>query len=386
MDGYAARSGIRIPSRGGTLVKHRGMRLGAHSVKPPRILSFIDNPKETLKFFHKFVGLLKAGTEGFFIDQTEQRDIDISAGLLLNVIAYSARHHLGVRFGGRYPREWRALEIVVAAGLPPLFVRDHVALSTVKVFKVRHGHQLNEGGQQSTPKERVADAFVRYVKESFTEAGCDLALADQNALHKIITEVLGNAEDHGDGVWWLAGHMRKPQPEQPFAEWELSLLNFGASISDTLRQMPDGPERDSVEQLVSEHRRQGIFNSAWTEDGLWTFYALQEGISSNVKGQGTVAGMGLTDLLEAFTRLGATNAPGFHPRLCLLSGTTHIVFDENHAVTRDRNDRRIIALNSSRSLSDPPDAGTVSSLWPPFPGTLVGIRFFLDPRNGHGSR
>ncbi len=382
LDRFAALAESESQIRQGALAYVPGTNGVYHAVKPPRTFSFIDNPAETMKFFNKLVGLIIGNTTSLHIDQSDQFDVEIGAGLLLNVIAREAGKSLRANFSGKMPRHLEALQIVQATGLPALLARGWTPTQDVKVFRVRRGRELNQGGDKSSLKEVTAQRFIEYLDECFAENHCFLAIEDKQHLFSIIGEVLANAEDHGDGTWWIAGYMMPASAAVPMSQCHLALLNFGPSIAQTLQQMQDGPTRQEIVALVNSHRRRNLFRHGWTPEGLWTFYALQEKISRRVGKKDKIPGMGLTDLMEAFWKLGQSATPENQPSMCLLSGHTHLYFDGRFPIEFDADERRVVTLNTARSLSDPPDKDVVQYLPTPFPGTLVSIRFFLDA-NAH---
>ena len=95
-------------------------------------------------------------------------------------------------------------------------------------------------------------------------------------------------------------------------------------------------------------------------------------------------GYGTVDMIEFFQRLG--QSPQSQPRMCVVSGRTHIAFDNRYhqmrpQVTQSGETRRIIAFNKDNNLEQPPEAGYVKQLRHFFPGTLIGLRFYLDKRH-----
>ncbi len=377
--GRFVREGIvTVPKLAGRLERIAGGLY--HPIRPPACFSFLDNPEESLEFFHRFAGLLSAGTRGFYVNQSHHTSIDICAGTLLNILASEAKLAARTRFGGRFPTEAELVEIVLATGLPAVFNVYDIDLPHIDVFQPYKGSKTLEQGNKSSPKEIVGDRLVKYLERCFQSAGFTVSNVDKRQLGVMIGEVLGNAEQYGAGEWWISGYMRDPK-ERPYGDCHLTLINFGPTIAETVSEMLPGPNRTEIEELVTQHTERGFFRKAWSREALWTLYALQEGVSGSQDPDPSARrGAGLTETLSAFAKLGRTTDGSSEPKMCILSGRTHIVVDHNTVIKEDGNGRRVAALNASNDLRLPPDDGIVTSLKRRFPGTLISVRFLLDPR------
>ena len=104
----------------------------------------------------------------------------------------------------------------------------------------------------------------------------------KNYLSSLLTEIIGNAEEHG-GAWATIGHWAfTGTGENRFGECHIVILNHGKTIYESLSQVRDsGPLGRQLEALSDLHKRQGFFgfSQGWDEETLWTLYALQERIS-----------------------------------------------------------------------------------------------------------
>lgn len=117
-------------------------------------------------------------------------------------------------------------------------------------------------------------------------------------------------------------------------------------------------------------------------------YALQGGVSRKNAGKDHVGdyGQGTADLIEFFQELGQTAGAEAVPKMCVLSGHTIVQFDGRYCMQRVENELgvwRIIAFNKENSLDLPPDPESVRHLPSYFPGTLISMRFYLDPEYLH---
>jgi hypothetical protein len=375
---YIREANVKVPAQPGKLESVAGGKY--HAVRPPNCFSFLDNPEDSLAFFHRFVGLIGAGTPALHINQSHNTQIDLCAGTLLNILASEAKSAARTRFSGRFPGKHELVEIVLATGLPKLFNVYDINFPHIEVFQPQKGSKTLGQGHVSSPKEVVGDNLVRYLERCFKHGGYDLSISDKQQLGVMIGEVLGNAEQYGAGEWWISGYMRGPS-ERPYGDCHLTLINFGPSIAETVSKMLPGPNRTEIEELVALHSKTGFFTRGWTEESLWTLYALQEGVSgSQDPAPSSRRGAGLTETLCAFARLGRTTDGSGEPKMCILSGQTYIVINQHTIISEDSGGRRIAALNTQNDLRLPPERAFVSSLPLKFPGTLISVRFLLDPR------
>jgi hypothetical protein len=114
-------------------------------------------------------------------------------------------------------------------------------------------------------------------------------------------------------------------------------------------------------------------------------YALQGGVSRFNIDRRDVGdrGQGTADMIEFFQYLGQQVTGPDTPQMCVVSGRTHLLFDNTYRITRQPSDtgaqRRIIALNPENDFRRPPDTRCVHILKDSFPGTLISLRFFIDP-------
>lgn len=357
----------------------------AHIALPERF-SFIENPEQTLAVFREAVEAMRRGPRRIVIDQRKCVLIDICAAAVLNTLALEAHRTIGNNYAGFYPGKGEALEIVVATGLPKVLGVKLPPMRHFRKFHVRKGPQPKTSLLAPTWKERVGSELTEYLAACFKRCGHRLTREGRKRIGKLLGEVLANAEDHASGnPWFITGYLRQPA-ERAFGDCHITVFNFGPTIAETLQGLPAGGYRTDVESLVQEHRQRrlfGLVRPKWSEQGLWTVYALQEGVS-RLNAPGTSRGVGTADMIEEFQKLGRTAGNGPEPRMSLLSGNIHILFDGRHRIQLEEMEasrpRRIIAFNETNDLLEPPDDGAVTHLEHGFPGTLLSLRFYIDQR------
>jgi hypothetical protein len=270
-------------------------------------------------------------------------------------------------------------------------------LERLRVFELQDGKKTPVA--ESSDAELTSTGLVDFFNSCLGMEGYRLRDEKARNLISLISEVLGNAEEHsgleekdGSAAWYAIGYHRRSEKPGMGGQCHIVLFNFGISIFESLAR-PDTSEdlKRQIRTLVSEHSEKGFFSRMedvvwegilrqrrriWQEDALWTLYALQEGVS-RFRGQpdGEDRGNGTVQVIEFFTDL-ASGAP----RMVLVSGRTWILFDGTYRLSnkmRDGGSRKVIAFNSNNDLMEPPNHNFVRTLDREFPGTLVSLRFGL---------
>jgi hypothetical protein len=200
-----------------------------------------------------------------------------------------------------------------------------------------------------------------------------------------VTEVIGNAEEHG-GHWYTIGFYRREKGKGASGECHIVIFNFGQTIYESLNSDDTSEQlKDKIRALADRHRTRGLFDlltkRRWSEEALWTLYALQEGVSRfSFTKRGVDRGNGTIDMISFFTSLAASPS-----KMCLLSGRAYILFDgtfiPQDKLIANSEKRRVIAFNKQNDLEKPPNKKCVFTLPTGFPGTLISLRFSLRKDN-----
>jgi hypothetical protein len=346
----------------------------------PSSFSFIDNPDESLGSLWRFVQTARYGFRELSVDQGRCESIDLCAASVLNVLAMEARLRLKCTFGGRFPADREAKEIVIATGLPHVLGIPGPPLPHIKTFDLRKGGTERTSLLMTTQKERVADDLTDYVASIFARKGFVLTLEGKKHIGRLVGEVLGNAEDHAPGHdWWACAYLREPS-ERNYGDCHLTLFNFGPSLAETMAGI-DAPEETAViEELIMRHVGS---EPRLTRENVLSMLALQDGMTRHAgQKKHQRRGFGTADMIEAFQLLGRSHDPSAYPSMCLISGNTYVSFDPRYPLKRMNAEtgtgHRIIAFNAENNLDLPPDPSVVRPLLHRFPGTLLSMRFFVD--------
>lgn len=345
----------------------------------PKRFSFIEAPNEAIDVLNHLVrvGLLKR-TQTIALLQDACQLIDHGAESAATAMALQLRGRLGIQFRGTFPKAEDQNEIIHATGLPRMLKLDLPTPDGFITFPLRRGRQSGSRATVSSQKEIEAGNVTKHVHECLGQYGWGLTAGAKEYLSSLIGEVLDNAEEHsGRPDWWIAGYLRK-RSETKHGDYHLTIFNLGKTLSESLQELPPGSElRRGIESLVRKHRG-GLFSTSWTEENLWTLYALQGGVSrfEGDRGNGTV------QMIHFFERIGQQKSGKGGPIMCLVSGRTQILFDGKYEMkyqrTRAGEKRFIIAFNKTNDLGRKPDSNCVRNLDRYFPGTLISLRIFFD--------
>ena len=198
-------------------------------------------------------------------------------------------------------------------------------------------------------------------------------------LNKIVTEILDNAERHGQrgeavGDWHVAGFTaRREIPNHDDAhDCHIAFVNTGITIAENIQRISEERLRTDLSRYVDMHGKQ----SRQSPETLATLYAMQDGVSSLPEGKG---GLGMMDMVDMANRLGTTNDSGRQPAVTIISGHSCIRFaDRFRGYSKRDNSGRVQLFNDSCDVEFPPDRHYVFDMTYAFPGTVVAMRFSLD--------
>lgn len=335
-----------------------------------------------------------------YLDHSECNRLDIGASVAMDVLVLELRRTWSNRIRkpiirGRYPDDEGVRDILRATGIVKhLQVEGEMLDEPAKYHSLDlvAGHSTGPFQYKGLPDESEAfqssrheiatDQLTSYVDSCLNKVGFGLAQQGKKALSSIVGEILGNAQEHsGTPEWYVIGNMTQTAPD--VGECNIAIVNFGRTFYETLRDESVDPQlRDDLKSLTRKHR--GLFRRGWNEEALYTLYALQEGVSCTNRGyRDDDRGVGTVRIIEFFQDLGRSTED-FQPKMCIMSGSAHIMFDGTYRmsqVQRDDEMRSIIAFNKDNDIARKPDKDYVRSLKCHFPGTIISMRFRIDGKH-----
>ncbi len=359
-----------------------------HDLKVPKQFSLLDAPDETLAFISK-LGALSGPPSvrhiRFEASDCQKMGLDalVAMSLLILKAKRQRRENNLLTVSGTWPTDISMKIMFKASGIP-----HHLGLPEARLApgqeelvhrcELFSGKELNLKRALSPDRNEATQDLRRYFNNCLRTVNFELTRSGKSKLDKLISEVIGNAQEHG-GPWHTIGHWQRSENSR-FGTCHIVLLNYGPSIYESFLTPEASPK--IVEQLRSLsdlHIQRGFFSKFrenWDEEVLWTLYAMQERVSrfAGLPGHET-RGNGTRDIVEFFLNLGS---PG---EMCVVSGHAYILFDGKYKfqeIKRGNEKLKVITFNESMSFEDPPDRRYVRRMKDPFHGTMVSIRLTLD--------
>ncbi len=370
--------------------RRRVRSFGSAKLKIPKVFSFIENPLDTLRTIEKLQAITaQKSVKEIEIDHSGCEVLDLCASVVMDVTLLQAQaHRKGNQLGlkGTYSEDVEVNVMLRGSGILKQLAHPHSILpesveKTVRTCDLFHGKasRIERSRQCDEAATKLTDYFDRCLKMQ----GFALSRDGKFRLSSLITEVIGNAEEHG-GRWYTIGYFH--QTKDRGGHCHVVLFNFGRTISESILEHAASQELTArIESLLATHRNRGflrgMLNPKWEKDALVTVFALQEGVSRlSFTKRGVDRGNGTVSMIDFFNQLA-----GGSQKMCLISGKTYILFDGKFNPQKKRvgnhEERRVIAFNKENDLEKPPDKDYVWTMDQAFPGTLISIRFDLDRSN-----
>jgi hypothetical protein len=361
---------------------------GEASISLPSTFSLIDNAEESLAAIAKIVKAIRSRKGSIHLDHTNENRIDYAAHALLasSVETINKKEkllrHKPRQISGRYPQNAAIRRLMNNAGIVNA-LGFHAVKSQEKddekiiLFKEKSLDEKNEFGSVD-PKTRAAEKLQNHLNECLFHLNLELDEQAERLLGQYAGEILCNCEDHSDdNLWTITAYL--DINEHPYY-CDIVIFNFGLSYSDTFLNLPPSHfARQQVDSYVTKHSgKSGI-----TDRALYTVAALQELVSSRNESIEGTRGCGTVDFIEFFQQVSSEciGERSTECKMALISGDTHILFTDKYRMARSLlTKKKEIAFNSSNDLELPPDKEVVTNMRAiSFPGTIISIRFPLEP-------
>ena len=357
----------------------------------PKVFSLLENPEDTIEFLDQLIATSASNSVRHMnFTGKDCTNIGLDALVAMSVLVMRAERQrkktAPLTVSGTWPSDPSMQIMFRASGIP-----HHLGLKeadlTPEQEKLIHRCELRSGkavplryamGRQ---RNEATQELRKYFDNCLHSVGFSLTREGKMRLDKLISEVIGNAEEHG-GPWHTIGHLQIGESGERRGICHIALFNFGNSIYRSFLDSDASPTIvGDLRSLSDMHTKRGWFRAlagTWDEETLWTLYALQERVSrfSGLPNCQT-RGNGTCDIVEFFLELGN---PG---RMCIVSGHAYVLFDGTYnfnEIEKAGEVLKIITFNKSGTLEEPPDRTYVRRLPKPFPGTMVSIRLTLDER------
>lgn len=350
----------------------------------PKNFSLIDNHRESLNAIFAFVKKIsKIKQVGkLIINHIQMEKYDLSAESLIDYIIseFDKTTPKKIEIVGFYPKKVEARKFIRGVGIIDELKIEHERLpkqqlETLEVFKGRsRKYQDTKVGVSKTYQDEVCMNFARHISGCLERIGRELTDEAKIKLIQCVSEIIDNVIEHSQAnEWSLSGYLDASDEDM---RCEISILNFGKTISETFKDLPDNSYPwKHMEKYVELHGK------LFKKDDLITVFSLQGDVSSKnigpecTRGQGTIQLIGFFQTLHNELRDIAQSDKQF--AMTVLSGSTLIKFDTDCQLKHDGT-RETIAFNKSNQLNEPPEKKYVINTGDLFfPGTIIAMRFHV---------
>lgn len=370
------------------------------NVHVPERFSIIDNSEESYNFIKEICSnVIFQRYQYIYIDYSKCQHADLSAQILLDVILAdlvklinkadtipTIKQYLVVKEirGGR-AKNPDVRKMLKSVGTPNAILNIKNDFPDIIPYRLcKHDRDSNADYEKRIERKEIDTSdMVDYVLKCLDRFGKTLTPEGVHNLSTVVGEILINAEEHSTTKYRFSiGYFQEIEAvDDRYGVFRLVIFNFGKTIyekfNDPFCQRQDIVGRMRI--LSEKYTRRGLFTfKTFTEENLWTLYALQEGVTSvpNQK-----RGNGCIQFIDSFFNLKGGDNQKVNSQLTILSGKTNITFDGKYrieTVYQDGQPFKVMAFNRTGSLEDKPDDKYVKSVDYFFPGTVIAAKIVID--------
>jgi hypothetical protein len=360
----------------------------------PDIFSLTQKPTQSYSILKDLICLLYYGQhEKIVIDYKNCNEIDLDASVCMDIIIMEYNTYLSKCNEKRFiptvrkivPLNYNRSEIKKVLFSIGAFNNTRgfkINFSDIICFnlRVRHKNIKYDSGLDITE-------MVDYVQDCLHKMHKVLSTDARKNLCDVIGEILINAEEHSttQSYFSIGYFQEKVIDNKHIGIFNLVIFNFGDTIYEKFKS-PDCQNVRTVKRMqeLSEiYVKKNFFGkSNFTEENLWTLYALQEGVTSVPREKFKKRGNGSIRFIESFFGLkGIGTDMDDISKLIILSGNTKIIFDGLYEiVNKPKGDTvfKIMAFNEEGDIEEQPDKKYVTFVDNFFPGTLISAKILIS--------
>jgi hypothetical protein len=343
-------------------------------VRFPKVFSLFEDSEAALGALGE-LALAIRDHSSLFIDQGDCEDVDLGALSMAAALVQDAKRTYYRVIRGNWPRSPKVSQAVDAAGIVRVALPNKVMPAGFLVFPLSRGSS-QRGSAYTDNKSRVTTRLVSHFDECLAHYDVRLTDSAKKRLADLVSEALGNAEEHTQRKdWWVAAYLHE-EKEKQYGDFHITIFNLGESIGDTMKDLPsDNPARGKLDEIIRAHSGKW-YKRGVDQDLLRTIFALQEHVSRLRGEKQPDRGQGSVEMIAFFYDLGTPKGGDVPRRMCVISGSTFILFDGTYRLTSGKEGREI-AFNKENDLLRPPDSRYVRKLNRRFPGTVITMEFPL---------
>lgn len=228
--------------------------------------------------------------------------------------------------------------------------------------------------------------IVDYLEGCLNKSGFGFKPLGRNHIEGVIGEILNNAEDHSPfNEYYVTStfsmkNIRAEKREDFIGVLNMNFLNFGYSFYEGISETNEKNKDDYFD--LEEKFRSGKYSN-FTEDNMFTLWALQEGVS-RLKYEDESRGTGTIKFINGFLYIGDYNENGCNPYLKIISGNTILICDNVYRPFGEENNgvsTYFVSLNKNNNLDDPPDSKNLKHMDKKFPGTMLAVKIYINGKH-----
>lgn len=381
------------PSLNGTSRSERKM------LHIPEVFSLIENYGESFNFINKVFDILYFSKyKSVSFDYSTCKKIDLSAQVYLDIVLKNFIKYFHSRTKNGQSNRIKRIQsdisdnpeiekFLFSVGSPATIINQTKRFSDIIPYKLKIGNRDNPKSAEN--KEVETTELVDYIIRCLNRLGKDLNAEQRRNFSQVIGEILSNAEDHSTTKYRFSiGFFKECDDDgEHFGVINLVIFNFGQTIYEKFKD-PNCPTKDTVrqmEELSSHYTERSLFKiNSFSEETLWTLYALQEGVTSNANYR--KRGNGSIRFIDSFFNLGSNSfsSNGKKSKLLILSGNTRIEFEGSYKIKEIESDEhtyKVMTFNKEGDIRKLPDRKFVQTTKEYFPGTMISTNIFLKKQD-----
>lgn len=345
----------------------------------PQSFNLIENPDESIKTLMEInYAFEKTDSKNIIFDYSNCNNLGLDASiicdlLVLNGKKYRNQANKNAKISGNMPNGYNAGEIFCNSGLLKhlnLFKKEDPLVERLEPFN------------QEKDVNKATNQTIIYYNNCLKRYGYTLNEKGVNYFNKLVDEIIGNANEHSgeNGEWYVSGHFTQAGNCE-YGRGNLVFVSIGNTIYENLKYNTKSKNTmNKLESHLKSHR--SLFDFNWNEESSLTVLGLQYKISSATDDKHPDRGTGTIEFINSFTNLGR-KVDGDVPKMAIISGNTHILFDGTYTLKERKVKNKIIktiAFNKENNIKKKPDPNYVKILKNSFPGVIISVNFYVDKR------
>lgn len=356
-------------------------------VKIPKDFNIYEDPEKVINFVSKFYrSILNPKLKTLEVKHNNVNSCvasEMMLGLVANEVNTARDSTLPLKVKGMIRDDGTHYEMLNSVGIVAE-LKQNIPEKCVKgdVLYFRKDNYLNESssGLANDVKNETAKNLVKHLKACLSTQELELRGDVGKDIEMCIGEVLDNAHEHCGGtapIWFVRSYLNTTVADKRF--FDLTVMNFGLSISDTFNSLEDDSEAKSLAMEYVNYHEGKVDRNVLT-----TVSAMQGNISSK-KDSDSTRGQGTIRLIETFEGIYKSyeqlrgNYCESGAQMNIITGNTVLKFDGKFDSVKILNEFGeedfIFPFNACGDLKVPPSTDHVLDMkGANFPGMLLNIR------------